>query len=203
MRSGTVVVVARVGRAEGSLAAAAAIACAGSGPARAGTLVEIGAERPPRPALVATAAARRLEERLASHLPEVPLAARGGFCQLALPPESAGLELLGAALALGREATAVIHAPPGLLHETVAAARAGAGLRVVLRADLDRDRPLAGLAARALLAQGIPVSVLKLRLPWLAARRALHGVLPADAPGGLPPRLRKRALNVGVASAPG
>ena len=49
-------------------AAAAALACAGSEADRAGLLVDLDCGRPPRPALIATAAARELEEILESLL---------------------------------------------------------------------------------------------------------------------------------------
>ena len=71
---------------------AAALACAGSDPDRAALLLELSDGRAPRPALVASAAARALEERLAAHLPEAGVASRGALCHLTLPrlPRGAG-----------------------------------------------------------------------------------------------------------------
>jgi len=197
--SGAVVLVARVGDAEGSLAAAAALACAGSDPDRAGLLIDLGGRRP-RPALLASTAARKLEERLAAHLPEAPLASRGQVCHLALPADRDGIDRLPAALPLGRDAIAVVHLPPGLL-------RAGLGesaIRtsgVLLRADLGRDRALTALAVRDLLDRGLAVAVLKRPLAWVPARRALFGLLPRDAAGGLPSRLTDRLFRAPSARA--
>lgn len=195
------VLVSSVGRAEGSLAAAAALACARSEADSAALLVELAEGRAPRPALVATAAARRLEERLAAHLPAAPCAARGQFCHLTLPAGGEGLELLPAALSTAREATAVAHLPASLVR---AALGGESGLpwvepsAVVLRADLDRDRALTGLAVRSLMARDLRVAVLKRRLPWMQARRALFGVLPADAADGIPGRIVERCLPLGT-----
>jgi hypothetical protein len=192
MRRGAIVLVSRVGAAEGSRAAAAALACAGSDPDRAGLLVELSDGRAPRPALIATVSARRLEERLAAHLPEAAVAARGHICHLALAADPGGLERVPAALALARESTGVVHLPPPLL-------RAALGARsdpsaILLRADLGRDRALAGLAVRDLMGRGLRVSVLKRPLAWIATRRALFGVLSPDSPDGLPRRLQARCL---------
>jgi hypothetical protein len=192
MRRGAVVLVSRVGAVNGSRAAAAALACAGSDHDRAGLLVELSDGRAPRPALIATVSARRLEERLAAHLPEAAVAARGHICHLALAADRGGLERVPAALALARETTGVVHLPPPLL-------RAALGKRsepsaILLRVDLRRDHALAALAVRDLMERGLRVSVLKRPLAWVAARRALFGVLPPDSPDGLPRRLQARCL---------
>jgi hypothetical protein len=188
--SGAVVLAARVGDAEGSLAAAAALACAGSDPDRAGLLIDLSGRRP-RPALLASTAARRLEERLAAHLPEAPLASRGQVCHLSLPADGDGIDRLPAALPLSRDAIAVVHLPPSLLRAALgqSAIRASG---VLLRADLGRDRALTALAVRDLLDRGLAVTVLKRPLAWVPARRALFGLLPAGAAGGLPLRLADR-----------
>jgi hypothetical protein len=68
---------------------------------------------------------------------------------------------------------------------------------VLLRADLDRDRALAALAARDLIAAGLRVAILKRALPWVQARRALFGLLPGDAPGGMPPRMVRSLVGDG------
>lgn len=188
-----VVLVSAVGEADGARAAAAALACAGSASDRAGLLVELGDARSPRPALIATAAARRLEERLAAHLPEAAAAARGQICHLSLSGGSEALDRVPAALALGRETACVVLAQPALLREALEG-RIGCDA-ALLRADLGRDRSLTALAARDLMARGLRVSVLKRALGWVPARRALFGVLPADAPDGLPRTLRERCLN--------
>ena len=68
--AGAVVLVTAVGAASGARAAAAALACAASEPDRAALLIDLDGGRAPRPSLVATSAARALEERLAAHLPD-------------------------------------------------------------------------------------------------------------------------------------
>lgn len=186
----SVAVVAGVGEAEGSRGAAAALACAGADVDVATLLVEVGG-RGPRPTLVASAAARQLEERLAAHLPESRVAARGQVCHLAVPAEPEGLDLTSAAATVARDSGAVLHLPPGLLQEALA----HPGLRpagVLLRADLGSDRALVAMAVRELLGRGLATAVLKQRLSWVAERRALFGVLPPGSPGGLPERLVRR-----------
>jgi len=190
LRERPVVVVAAVGEAEGSRGAAAALSCVGADIDRAALLVDVGG-RVPRPTLLASAAAQKLEERLAAHLPHSRVAARGQVCHLAVPSDPDGLELASAAVTAARGATAVLHVPPELLHEVIE----GAGIRpsgALLRADLDQDRPLVALAARELMARGLAVAVLKRRLSWMVERRALFGALPAGSAGGLPEQLVRR-----------
>jgi hypothetical protein len=59
---GPTVLVTRVGAAEGSRAAAAALSCAAAAPDQASLLVDFHDGRVLRPTLVASAAARRLDE---------------------------------------------------------------------------------------------------------------------------------------------
>jgi len=187
---GRAVVVAAVGNAEGARGAAAALACAGADADTAALLVDVGG-RAPRPTLLASAAAQKLEERLAAHLPQLRVAARGQVCHLAVPVDGEGLEAAAAAVTVAREATAVIHVQPELLQEVLAqSSLCPAG--VLLRADLTQDRALVALAVRDLLARDLAVAVLKRRLGWVVERRALFGVLPAGSPGGLPERLVRR-----------
>jgi len=192
---GRAIVVTAVGSAEGARGAAAALACAEADVDSAVLLVDVGG-RAPRPTLLASAAAQKLEERLAAHLPQVRVAARGQVCHLAVPADGEGLEAAAAAATVAREASAVIHVQPELLQEVLAQP----SLRptgVLLRADLTQDRALVALAVRDLLARDLAVAVLKRRLSWVVERRALFGVLPAESPGGLPERLIRR---LGVAS---
>ena len=188
------VLVTAVGGAEGARGAAAALACAGADLDLAPLLVDVGG-RPPRPTLIASAAARQLEERVRGHLPDAKVAARGQVCQLGVAAEPEGLDLASAAATLAREAGVVVHLPPGHLHDVLAAP----GWRpsgVLLRADLGEDRALVALAVRELLDRGLAAAVLKRRLAWVAERRALFGVLPPGGPGGLPERLVKRLTAV-------
>lgn len=189
---GRVVLVAAVAAADGSRAAAAALACAGSQPDRPGLLVDIGG-RPPRPTLAASSGARELEERLTVHLPELRVASRGATCHLAIPATAEGLERLPAALPLVREAVAVVHVPPALLQDALEVAGVEP-CAVLLRADLATDRALLALAVRDLRQRDLAVRVLKRPLAWVPARRALFGVLPPEAPGGLPASVRKTLL---------
>jgi hypothetical protein len=190
--SGRLVVVTGVAAATGSRAAAAALACAASDADRPGLLVDVGG-RPPRPTLVASDGARKLEERLAAHLPGLRVASRGQTCHLALGDEPFGAEGLTAVLPLVRDSAAVLHVPAKRFREALGAS----GIiptGVLLRADVGVDRALAALVVRGLVAAGLSVRVLKQPLAWVAARRALFGVLPPDAPGGLPAALRKVLL---------
>lgn len=187
--------VTAVGDAEGSRGAAAALVCAGATADLAPLLVDVGG-RAPRPTLIASAAARQLEERVRAHLPEARVAARGQVCHLAVPAEPEGLEAASAAATVARESGAVLHLPPELLHEVIATP----GWRpsgVLLRADLGSDRALVGLAVRYLIGRGVPAVVLKRRLSWVAERRALFGALPAGATGGIPERLARRLVGAG------
>jgi hypothetical protein len=181
-----------VGTATGAQPAAAALACAASEPDRAALLIDLSAARPPRPSLIATAGARGLEERLAAHLPEAPVASRGRFCRLTLPPDGDGLERISAALPLARESAAIVHLSPllwtaALAHPQIHATAA------LLRADLARDRPLTALVVRDLLDRGLRVAVLKRPLAWLPAHMALLGALPTDTTV-LPASARRRLL---------
>jgi hypothetical protein len=190
LKESPVVFVTAVGEAEGSREAAAALASAASDVDTAALLVDVGG-RPPRPTLLAAAAAQALEERLVAHLPQARVAARGQVCHLAVAAEPEGLEAAAAAVTAVRGATAVVHIPQGLLEAAVG----DQGLRpsaVLLRADLRGDRALVAMAARGLLAQGLEVGVLKRRLHWVAERRALFGALPAGSSAGLPDRLVRR-----------
>lgn len=187
---GKLLVVSAVGEAEGSRGAAAALACARAEVDVATLLVDLGG-RAPRPTLVASAAAQKLEERLAAHLPDHRVAARGQVCHLVAPPEVEGLEAAAAAATVARDGLTVLHVPPQLLQPALATS----SLRpsgVLLRADLQADRSLVGLVARDLLAKDLAVGVLKRRLNWVAERRALFGVLPPGSSGGLPERLVRR-----------
>jgi hypothetical protein len=196
---GRVVLVTAVGGASGARAAAAGLACAGSEPDRPGLLIDIGG-RPPRPTLVASSGARELEERLTAHLPELRVVSRGGTCHLAVPGDAVGLEQLPAALPLAREAVTVLNVPSGLFQDVLRVPGAE-GSAVLLCADIESDRALTALAVRELQQRDLLVRVLKRPLAWVPARRALFGVLPPDAPGGLPPRLRESLLESGISAA--
>ncbi|HWM63983.1 MAG TPA: hypothetical protein VNP96_08360 [Solirubrobacterales bacterium] len=189
--SGRAILVTSVGAVSGSRAAAAALACAGSEPDRAGLLIDLGENRAPRPSLIATAAARELEERLAAHLPEAGVASRGRICCLALPPDMDGVERIAAALPLVRDSVAVIHLAPCLLQEALAEPRIRP-TAALLCANLRTDRALTALAVRDLMERGIRTAVLKRSLGWVAARAALLGASPENS--ALPLRLAERLI---------
>jgi hypothetical protein len=188
------VLVTAVGKAEGSRGAAAALACAAADVDLATLLVDVGG-RPPRPTLLASTAAQRLEQRLAAHLPQARVAARGQVCHLAVAADSEGLEVASAAVTVTRGALAVLHLPPALLQAMLAAGEGPEPTGVLLRAEIGADRALLSLVVRDLLDRELAVGVLKRRLSWVAERRALFGTLAADAPGSLPAHLRIRLLS--------
>lgn len=187
-----VVLVARVGAATGTRAAAAALACSASESDRAALLIDFDDARAPRSTLVATAGARALEERLVAHLSDAAVASRGQICHLKLPPDPQGIAAIAATLPLVRESAAVLHLPPRLLRLVLdePCIRPTAAL---FRADLRKDRALTALAARDLMARGLRVAVLKRPPGWLSARAALFGALP-EAGEAVPPRIAKRLL---------
>ena len=102
-----IVLVTAVGDAEGSRGVAAALACADADVDRATLLVDIGG-RVPRPTLLASTAAQRLEERLATRLPEERMAARGQVCHLAVAADENGLEAASAAVTVARASAVVV-----------------------------------------------------------------------------------------------
>lgn len=185
-----VVAVSAVGEAEGARSAAAALACAGADVDRASLLVELGG-RPPRPTLLASAAARELEERLAAHLPRSRPAARGQVCHLAVGEDEDGLAAAAAAATVARGSLTVVHMPAACLQVALAADRPRFS-GVLLRAEVAADRALIALLAEGLIERGLDLAVLKRRLSWVDERRALFGVLGAE--GGIPPRVRSRLL---------
>lgn len=191
LQGGPTIAVTAVGEAEGSRCAAAALACAAADLDLPALFVDVGG-RSPRPTLLASAAAQKLEERLGAHLPDLRAAARGQVCHLTVPASPEGLDAAAAAAAVVRGSVAVFHVPPEMLQAVLTDAP---GLRpsgVLLRADLAADRPLVALAVRDLIARGLAVAVLKQRLSWVAERRALFGALSPGSSGGLPERLLRR-----------
>lgn len=185
------VLVTAVGEAEGSRGAAAALACAGAEADLATLLVDVGG-RPPRPTLLASTAAHRLEERLVAHLPRVRVAARGQVCHLAVPADPDGLAAAAAAVTVARGALAVLHIPPALLQPLLVERLGPEPTGVLLRADIASDRPLLALVVRELMSRALAVAVLKQRLGWVAERRALFGSLGPGAAAGPAPRLLRQ-----------
>jgi hypothetical protein len=193
---GTVVLVTAVGAADGSRGAAAALSCAGSGIETAALLVDVGG-RVPRPTLIASSSAHRLEERLAARLPTLRPAARGEVCHLAVTADEDGLAAAGTAVTVARGGLAVVHVAPDLLQTLLDLPPAPQPDAALLRADLEGDRPLVALAVGDLRGRGLRVAVLKRRLGWVAERRAGFGALGSDS-GGLPESLLHRLLGKGT-----
>jgi hypothetical protein len=185
------VLVTAVGQAEGSRPAAAALSCAAADVDQAALFVDV-AGKAPRPTLLASAAARDLEERLAAHLPRAGVAARGQVCHLAVAADPEGFEVAAAAVTVARGSVAVLHAPPAQVQVLLGQRLGGRLSGVLLRAEIAADRALLALAVRDLRGRGLAVGVLKQRLSWVAERRALFGTLAPDAGGGLPPSLLRR-----------
>ncbi|HXF31746.1 MAG TPA: hypothetical protein VN522_09495 [Solirubrobacterales bacterium] len=194
-RRGTVVVVVSVGGAEGSRGAAAVLSCAGSGVDTAALLVDVDG-RVPRPTLIASASAHRLEERLAARLPTLRPAARGEVCHLSVAGDEDGLAAAGTAVTVARGGLAIVHVEPESLQALLDTPGAPCPDAALLRADLDADRALLALAVGDLLERGLRVAVLKHRLGWVAERRAGFGALGSDS-GGLPESLVHRLLDAG------
>jgi hypothetical protein len=192
--AGPAVLVTAVGAAEGSRGAAAALACAGADVDRATLLIDVGG-RPPRPTLLASAAAQRLEERLVAHLPAARVAARGHVCQLAVGEGPDDLEVALAAAAVARDELRVVHVESATTQALLGSPLGEEIGGVLLRADVATDRPLLALAVAGLLGQDLAVAVLKRRLPWVAERRALFGALPPEAAGGLPASVIRKLLS--------
>jgi hypothetical protein len=180
--SDPIVLVTAVGAAEGSRGAAAALACAGAEGEAAPLLVDVGG-RPPRPTLLASAAAQRLEERLAAHLPQARIAARGQFCQLAVASGPDGLAAASAAATVARSAPVVVHLEQGGFRDLLDAEIGPRPTGVLLRADVRRDRALLALIAADLTERALVFAVVKHRFGWVTERRALFGALPSDRTG--------------------
>jgi hypothetical protein len=188
-----VVVATAIGDAEGSRGAAAALACAGAEDESASLLIDVGG-RLPRPTLLATTGARRLEECLAVHLPGKRAAARGRFCQLSVRANKAGLDTAAAAVSLSSVEFVVLHLPPLLAGRAPRALKGIQTTGVLLRADLPAARSQVTPVVQDLMTRGFSIGVLKRRLGWVAERRALFGALATDAPDGLPLFLLRRLL---------
>lgn len=98
-----------------------------------------------------------------------------------------------------RGSVAAVHVPPCLFRAALEEPRIQAS-GVLLRADLGADRALTALAARDLMERGLRVAVLKQPLGWIAARRALAGLLTGGT--GLSQRLPARLLSQGPDTVP-
>lgn len=195
------VLVTALGEADGSRAAAAAVACEAAEVEGSALLIDLGGPAP-RPTLIAARAAIELEERMTAGLGARPAAARGQFCQLSLPADRQGIKTAARAAELAGKGPVVIHLPHVLLGSAIEVVRKNlVPSAVLLRADLATDRSAVSRCVRALMAMGFDVVVLKKRLDWVAERRALFG--GAQPEHGLPARLTRRLLHPPAAAEPG
>jgi hypothetical protein len=169
-----VLLVGATNGARGSDALAAALAVSGADEGRASLLIEVGGDaRRRRPTLLASPAARQCEQRLGGT--GEGAAARGLLCHLAAGDGEEGLERAARAVSHLGGCECVVRVEPALWQ--VALDHPGLCPRAALiRAELPRDRPLAGLAVRDLRGRGMAVRVATRPLGWAAARRALAGV---------------------------
>lgn len=184
--------------ASGSEALAAALATCMAAEGGAALLVEVGAAaQRRRPTLLASPAARELEQRLGGTADGA--AARGVLCHLAAGDGDEGLRRAAEALAAAGGVPCVVHVAPELwlaaLEHPGLAARGA-----LIRADVPRDRPLAGLAVRGLRARGLEVRVATRPLGWASGRRALAGVRPGGADDS---RLRRWSRSLSLRAAGG
>ena len=178
--------------AAGGLGCAAAVAGAlarSSEPPGGIVLAELGGEPRRRPTLVSSAPARALESTLR---PELPAAARGGVCWVALDAGAdwrQGLELCRAS---GARAV-VCHGAPAHWRQLL---DSGNGDAAVLRADCDGSKALPALAAADLIRSGRPVAVFPRAPGLVAVRRALAGIEPGGDTGARARRAASRLLSV-------
>jgi hypothetical protein len=173
-----VVVVSSLGDVAGSRAAAAALACAGIGDARAPLFIDL-AGMPPRPTLLSTPAAQALAERLAESVPSAAAATRGGFCQIALPVGIEGFAMVASAVEVGDGAPAVIHATGDRLTALLEGAFAPRISAALLRSGGGVEQACEAPLVAELLRLGLGVTLLDRRLKWQTERRALFGALRA------------------------
>ena len=184
----SVVLVTAVGAASGSRAAAAALACAGSEPDRPGLLIDVGG-RPPRPTLVASSGGARAGG--AAHGPPAPVAR--SLARADLPPRGRGEPEASTRSARPCPSCATRSRCCRCRRRwcrTCSPRRAPDSRRPAARRP--RRRACAHRARRPRPARrGLAGRVLKRPLAWVPARRALFGVLPPQAPGGLPSHVRR------------
>ncbi len=139
-------------------------------------LVEVGSGRARGPTMLAADAARELERDLREAGFEA--AARGRLAWVRLEAEDGWIDRLRAVIELCRGArTAVVCLSPADLRGALGDQRLGVA-GVLLRAELPRQRPLAALAARELLAAGLRTRIVTKPAGRVASRRALAGIDP-------------------------
>jgi D-alanyl-D-alanine carboxypeptidase len=183
----------------GGIATCAAVAVALAAESTGAVLIaEIGAERPRRPTMLASEAARSLEAALgAAGFPSA--AARGRVCWLGLPDKGWHDELQRA-LALEGGAEVVVAFVPGELWNEAVSRSTPIPAAALLRADPPAERALCALAFRELTERGIRTRIATRALGPVAARRALAGLDPGGAASRHAARL---ATGLGVTGSAG
>ncbi len=183
------VVATELGAAGGGLAIAAGIGVALAEEGSGVLLAEVGADRGRTPTMLASRAARELEECLREREFD-QVAARGRLCWLGLPAADGAPGGLAVALDASPPGTfALVHVPASrwlaALDDPALRPRAA-----LLRADLPAERPTAALAAIELRERGLTVRIASRPLGLVASRRALAGL---ESGGGAGERLRRLA----------
>ena len=182
------------GGARGAEAAAAALAVAATDPEEESggcLLLDVrAAARPRRGALLASAAARRLEGSLAEH-PALRAAARGRLCFAAArsaPDDPPGLvrDLLDGG---DHGASLVVCLCDASCFREVLAEAAGREPAALVRATPGRDRSLLALLSAELRAEAVPFKVWSAPIAAIPARRALAGLEPGGESGRRAERL--------------
>ena len=186
------VAVTAIGEAKGSLPVAAALALALAHPTRGAVVCEVGEGLRRRQTLVASGAARGLEAELRPGLAAV---ARGALCWLALNEQEADWRpALERCLASSADLV-VVHSRPKEWRELFEWQNPAAA---ALRADPDRQRALAALAAFDMRRRGLPLAVVPRAPNLVSGRRALAGLDPG---GDLSARTARIARRLGPALA--
>lgn len=162
----------------GALASACVLGVAAAGCGGEGTgaaVLDLTGGQPPRSGLLASAAARSLEA-FAEGLDGLRAAARGHICLL----RGGGESSLDAALGL-EPGWLVVCCPPEDLRGVLRSPPARERQRAALLVGGGRPKPMLGLLAGELHAEGVRLKIWQDKPSWIAARRAGAGL----DPGGL------------------
>ena len=192
-----VILASAIGASGGAASLAAAIGVAATVGAGGGAalLVDVAPGQRRGPTVLASEAARQLEDRVRGLGGAFEAAAaRGNLCHVSLPDAEDPLEPVAELLAHELPASAVIvHMSQELWPRAIADERLSAAAGV-LRADLPRDRALAALAVGELRDRGLRAKVVSDPLGRVASRRALAGVEPGGAASRRVARLARALL---------
>jgi hypothetical protein len=192
-----VILASAIGSSGGAASLAAAIGVAATAGAGGGAalLVDVAGGQRRGPTVLASEAARELEDRVRG-IGGVfeAAAARGNLCHLSLPDAEDPLEPVAALLANELPASAVIvHMSQELWPRAIVDERLSAAAGV-LRAELPGDRALAALAVAELRDRGLRAKIVSDPLGRVASRRALAGLEPGGAASRRAARLARALL---------